>query len=433
MLYVLYGEFDMGTKKERKSAPEKQTEGIMTDRLEYFHRWSFWALSRLFSFVYLRPKFRLEVRNTDKKIPKPPFIMVSNHGTFFDPWLIGHLSPYPLSIMMNEEGFRAPKFVQWYLRNIGTFPKKKGKSDVGAMKHTLKTLKDGYPVLIFPEGQTTWDGKTQPVYRGIESIIKRSGLPLVMMRITGNFISKPWWSEGSRRGRVIVQREIIYPDQLENMSKEEIRETLIRYISNSDLENEEMRQEKFVGEPATLGINRFMWICPACKEEDHLKGEENTVACNHCGAVWNMDTHFNLSPANEKAVPIGNLLDWSEWHKGQVKKKISEMAATDTLTSNDGVHYCDVTDLGEYPTISVGRLELTRQTLTFTPSDGAVSPLELPVEKVDDFVFQMKTIFECRAEGKVYKFRFEDLSPMKWVYYFRYLNNYDEFEQRGYI
>lgn len=399
----------------------------------YFHRWSFWALSRLFCVVYLRPRFRLEVRNKDKKIPKRPFIMVSNHGTFFDPWLVGHLSRYPLSIMMNEEGFRAPKFIQWYLKNVGAFPKKKGESDVGAMKYTLKTLKEGYPVLIFPEGQTSWDGRTQPIYGGIESIIKRSKLPLVMMRITGNFISKPWWSECFRRGKVIIHRDILYPDALSQMKKEEIRDTLIRFISNSDLENDEMTQVAFEGAPATQGINRFMWMCPACLIEDHIKGEGDTVSCTACGAVWKLDTHFRFHPANDKAVAIGNLVDWSQWHKSKVKEKLASAGPDEILTANDGVHYCDVTDLGEYPTISVGRLELTKQNLTFTPSDGAVRPFVLPVEKVNDYVFQMKTIFECRSEGNVYKFRFEDDSPMKWVFYFRYLNNFAECEERGYI
>jgi 1-acyl-sn-glycerol-3-phosphate acyltransferase len=406
---------------------------MMKKRLIYFRRWFFWALSRLFSFVYLRPRFRLEVRDTDKRIPQRPFIMVSNHGTFFDPWLIGHLSPYPLSIMMNEEGFKASPFTQWYLRNIGTFPKKKGESDVGAMKYTLKTLKEGYPVLIFPEGQTTWDGNTQPIYGGIESIIKRSRLPLVMMRITGNFISKPWWSEAFRQGKVIVHREILYPDRLAQMSKDEIRDTLISYISNSDLEDETMNQTAFDGPPATAGINRFVWMCPACEEEDHLKGEGDQVICTRCNATWNMDTHFRFTPSNEQATSMGNLLDWANWHKERVKEKISRTTGNECLTSNEQVHYCDVTDHGEYPTISVGALSLTRNKLSFVPSDDAIAPFELPVEKINDYVFQMKTIFECRSEGKVYKFRFENDSPMKWVYYFRYLNNYAECEERGYI
>ena len=405
----------------------------MKKALTYFHRWSFWALSRLFCFVYLRPKFKLEVRNRDQKIPKRPFIMVSNHGTFFDPWLIGHLSRYPLSIMMNEEGFRAPKFVQWYLRNVGAFPKKKGGSDVGAMKYTLKTLKEGYPVLIFPEGQTTWNGKTQPVFSGIESIIKRSKRPLVMMRITGNFLSKPWWSESFRQGKVIVRRQILSSEQLASMTKEEIRDAVIQYISNSDLDDPEMRQTEFKGEPATVGINRFMWMCRACGAEDHIKGEGTQVSCTECGATWRLDNHFELHPDNDRAVSVGHLLAWSEWHKTQVQKKVADAGESDTIAANDGVHYCDVTDTGEYPTISVGRLALTRQQFSFTPADSAIEPLCFEVSEVNDYVFQMKTIFECRVKGKVYKFRFEDDSPMKWVYYFRYLNNYKDCEERGYI
>lgn len=405
----------------------------MKRTLRYLYRWWFWALSRVFCFVYLRPKFNVEVRNSDQKIPRRPFIMVSNHGTFFDPWLIGHLSRYPLSIMMNEEGFKASKFVQWYLRNVGAFPKKKGESDIKAMKYTLKTLKEGYPVLIFPEGQTTWDGQTQPIFGGIESIIKRSKLPLVMMRISGNFISKPWWSESFRKGKVTIHRNILSPAQLKEMSKTEIRDTIIQFIANDDLNNEELIKTEFVGEPATIGVNRFMWMCPSCKKEDHIKGETNKVLCTACGAEWDVDTHFRFFPTTDNAVEIGNLHDWSQWHKSQVKEKIATCGGDELLTANDGVHYCDVTDLGEYPTIATGRLTLSSKMLTFTPDNRKNEQLALPVEKINDYVFQMKTIFECRLDGKVYKFRFEDSSPMKWVYYFRYLNEYSEYENRGYI
>lgn len=405
----------------------------MKKKLQYFYRWWFWALSRLFCFVYLRPKFKIEIRDNDQKIPKRPFVMVSNHGTFFDPWIIGHLSPYPLSIMMNEEGFKASKFVQWYLHNVGAFPKKKGESDIKAMKHTLKSLKEGYPVLIFPEGQTSWDGQTQPIFGGIESIIKRSKLPLVMMRISGNFISKPWWSEQFRRGKVIIHRKIIYPSQLKDMSKIEIRDAIIAYISNSDLENEELKQVNFIGEPATIGINRFMWMCPSCKKEDYIKGEADTVSCTSCGAQWKLDNHFNFSPINDIAAPIGTLQDWSLWHKEQVKARIEASGEEEILTSNEHVHYCEVTDLGQYPTIATGKLTLTKRNLVFVPDDGSSNQLAFPVDKINDYVFQMKTIFECRLEGKVHKFRFEDDSPMKWVFYFRYLNAYSQCEVRGYI
>lgn len=404
----------------------------MKKSLVYLRRWWFWAISRLFSWVYLRPKFKLDVRDSDKKLPRRPFVMVCNHATFFDPWLCGHLSRYPLSIMMNEEGFHNTRFVQWYLKHIGAFPKKKGESDVRAMKYTLSTLKEGYPVLIFPEGQTTWDGETQPVFKGIESIIQRVKLPLVMMRIAGNFISKPWWAETYRQGKVTISRRIVPAEDIQGMSKEAIRQMVIDYIHNNDFTNDEIMNATWTGPPATEGLTRFLWLCRQCGAEGTLDTTEDGVACASCHAEWAMDNRFHFTPRNE-APDVGTLYDYARWHKQQVKSRIAAAGAEDVLIHDTGVHHVDVTDLGEYPTQAVGTLTLTKQWLRFTPEGDGAGELALPVTDINDYVFQLKTIFECRCNQEVYKFRFEPGSPMKWVYYFRYLNNYEECERRGYI
>ena len=98
----------------------------MKKKLLYLYRFCFWAISRIFVFAYIRPKFNVVDDKNSDPIPKPPFIMVSNHATFFDPWIVGHYSKYPISIMNNEDAFHSPWVIRWYLKNIVTFPKKKG-------------------------------------------------------------------------------------------------------------------------------------------------------------------------------------------------------------------------------------------------------------------------------------------------------------------
>ena len=404
----------------------------MKKTLRYIYRWSFWQISRAFCYLYLRPKFGFRLRTRGFVMPKRPFLIVANHGTFFDPWLVGHLVRHPLSIMMNEEGFRASKFTQWYLRSIGTYPKKKGESDVRAMRTTLQTLKDGYPVLIFPEGQTTWDGETQPIYGGIESIAKRIKLPLVMCRLNGNFLSRPWWGEAYRKGRVEAHLKMLTVDEIAALSKDELRAEIIAYLHNNDVKHPDNLAVPFAGPPCLQGLTRFVWICPACRAEDRLSVSDTEVFCEACQARWTMDTHFRFAPVGPTEATIGDLHDWSSMHKEQVRAWIDAAETNAVLTESRGAHQCTVTDTGEYPTLAVGTLRLTPERLTFSPDDGG-EPLAFAVSDIKDYVFQRKTIFEFRAQGEVYKFHFETGSPMKWVYYFRYLNQWHEYEQRGWI
>ena len=398
----------------------------------YIVRYIFWTLSRIFVYVYIRPKFNIADDTNYDPVPKPPFIMISNHATFFDPWIVGHHSNRPIAIMNNEDAFHAPWVIRWYLKNIGTFPKKKGGADYKAMKTTLKRLKLGYPVLIFPEGQTTWDGATQPIYSGIEKIAKKSKVPLVMINVKGNFSSKPWWADTYRKGKVRVTCKVLSKKQIASLSEQEILEAIIHHVTNNDLFDEEMLNTEFTGERLACGLQRFVWICKHCQSEDTLDTKDNTISCSHCKSSWTIDSHFRLTPTEPNTTAIGNLYEWATWHKEQVRKKIATADSKDMLATNNGVLYSDINLNGQFTTIAEGTLALSKESLTFDAAEKEKS-FALEVKDITDYVYQRKDVFECRHNNKSYRFRLIHHSPMKWVYYLRYLKGYEEFEKRGYI
>lgn len=404
----------------------------MKEIKNYIVRWIFWTISRIFVFVYIRPKFNIVDDKSPDPIPKPPFIMVSNHATFFDPWIVGHYTGHPISIMNNEDAFNTPWVIRWYLKGIGTFPKKKGGADYKAMKTTLKRLNLGYPVLIFPEGQTAWDGQTQPIYAGIEKIVKKSGVPLIMMNVKGNFSSKPWWADTFRKGKVRVTRKVISKEQAALMSEKEILEAIIHHITNNDIYDEEMLKTEFTGERLACGLQRFVWICKNCQSEDTLGTSKNTISCSLCDSSWTIDSHFRFTPTDQKTATIGNLYEWATWHKERVIEKVNKAHHDETITRNSSVLYSDINLNGQFTTIAEGTLALSKESLYFDAAEKEKS-FSLKVKDITDYVYQRKDVFECRCTNQSYRFRFVNHSPMKWIYYLRYLKGYDEFEKRGYI
>lgn len=403
----------------------------MKNRLTYLWRYFYWALSRIFVYTYIRPKFNVVVEKNSDPIPKPPFIMVSNHGTFFDPWIVGHFSKYPVSIMNNEDAFHAPWIIRWYLKNIGTFPKKKGAHDYKAMKTTLKRINLGYPVLIFPEGQTTWDGSTQVIFSGIEKIIKRSKASLVMFNLKGNFLSKPWWAKTFRKGKVRVNRKVLSKDQVQSLSEQEILEAILTHIKTNDILDEQNLSTEFKGEELATGLERFPWLCRHCQTEDTLVTSGDTITCSQCHKSWTIDTHCRITPALENTTPINNLHEWIAWHKVKVIERIKGASDDLILTQNRQVSYCTITYTGQFETIAEGALALTKESLTFKTKSKEKS-FVLPVKEITDYVYQRKDVFECRCSDISYKFRLTGHSPMKWVFYLRYLKGYEKFEEQGY-
>jgi 1-acyl-sn-glycerol-3-phosphate acyltransferase len=393
------------------------------------HRQLFWqALSRPFVHFLVRRNYTFRLTDQSDRFPKPPFVAVANHGTFFDPWLVGVYSNTPLVYMVNDDGFRGKSMSAWYLRNMGAIPKKKGASDFKAMKAALSTLNDKYPVFIFPEGQTTWDGQTQPLYKGLEKIVKKVQCPLVMIKFQGNFLARPWWAKTIRKGQILITLKIIPSEQINNMSSDEVFDTIKSYITHNDIKDPQNLIQQFSGYDLAEGLELFVWICKNCKCEDTLKMSGNSITCTHCNTSWTIDANCRFTPINpSKQENAGDLWDWSQFHKQEVINKIGTHPAT--LTKNENVTLWLEDEQGIFQQKFTGILELSPEHLKFT-SDSTTQQWD--ISQIKEYVIQKKDIFECRDEKNSYRFTFNGKSPMKWVYYFRYLNNFQKCEEQGF-
>lgn len=398
-------------------------------KLLYAYRTFWWALSRLFVFVYLKPRYHFNLLKGMPKFTRGPAIVIGNHGTFFDPWLIGGYSPYPFAYMVNDEGFRRKGISATYLRSIGAFPKKKGTTDFRAMKTTLNLLSQGYYVCIFPEGQTSWDGETQPIYKGIEKLAKRAKCPLYLIHFTGNFLTKPWWADTIRNGRILISIKKIPADQLEKMTDDEVFKTIRSSIYQNDIKDRSNADVPFSGTRLAEGLERFVWICMHCGNEDTLVMKENVISCDKCKKSWSIDAHCRLHACTPETATFDDLKDWADRHRTIVLDKIRLASSEERLTISDAVTLQKENNARLFDTVSTGTLTLTQKTLSFT-SDTTHELWKL--DKIRDCVIQQKDLVEFRHENTYIRFLFTHHSPMKWIYYIRYLQGYEEHETRGY-
>ncbi len=400
------------------------------NRWLYIYRWIMWnLLTHPFIHIYLKPSFRFFKTKESDSFPKPPFIVVCNHGTFFDPWIIGLYSHYPFGFMTNDDGFRGKGISQWYLKSIGAYPKKKGASDFKAMKKTMDLMRSNYPVCIFPEGQTTWDGETQLMYPGIEKIIRKTGVSVVTIRIQGNFLSKPWWALTKRKGRVAVTIKVTDKADVAKLSTEEIFALLKNGIYQNDIKDPWNKTQKFSGTQLACGLERFVWICTECGAEDQLTTNDNRITCSACGKIWEIDAYCQLTSETPYRPEIKDLKDWSEMHKSILRDKCT--GGKPFTTATNAVALTCENEQGKFETIhGNGVLELNQNELRYITSGQRVS---WSLKEITDYVVQKKDLFEFGISGKTYRVEFRGHSPMKWVMYLRYLNNYAECEKNGHL
>lgn len=148
----------------------------------------YWFGYYLFRFVSLFYFPRTIVGR--ENLPKDTnFIVASNHISNLDPFIVGISAKRRFSYMAKEELFEN-KIGGFILKSLYAYPIKRFAADAGALRITLKRLKKGETVVLFPEG--TRIEKNKNIEAGIGFIAVKSGLPVIPVHLEGtNMVLRP--------------------------------------------------------------------------------------------------------------------------------------------------------------------------------------------------------------------------------------------------
>lgn len=120
-----------------------------------------------------------------------PVILVANHESLFDPWLLALATPRPVRYMAKAELWRF-RLVGAAMNAFGAFPVERGTGDRVAMSRAAELLRDGEVLGMFPQG-TSKRRAERPFHRGAARLALATGAPLVPVTIVGSRgIPRPW-------------------------------------------------------------------------------------------------------------------------------------------------------------------------------------------------------------------------------------------------
>ena len=142
--------------------------------------------------IYLTGILAYGVRYSGREnIPKTgPVLVVSNHQSHFDPPLIGAGCWRRMNYLARETLFRfAP--LGWLIRSLDAIPIDRDGLGLNGIKESLRRLKRGEMVLIFPEGTRTRDGEIAPFRPGFTVLAARSKAWILPVAIEGAFDAWP--------------------------------------------------------------------------------------------------------------------------------------------------------------------------------------------------------------------------------------------------
>lgn len=143
-----------------------------------------YALGHLFFSLYFKLFFRWSFRGLENVPAEGPFIICSNHTSWFDPPLVGCMLPRKNKVffMAKEELFDII-ILGKIIRKMGAFPVKRDEADRKAITFALKVLQEGNILALFPEGTRSKDGSIGEPFQGPAMIALKSKKPVLPVAI----------------------------------------------------------------------------------------------------------------------------------------------------------------------------------------------------------------------------------------------------------
>jgi len=151
-----------------------------------------------------------------------PVLIVSNHQSHLDPILVGIGCRRRINYVARESLFRFAPF-GWFIRSVGAFPIDREGVGLSGIKESLKRLKQGEMVLIFPEGTRTPDGHIAAFRPGFTALAVRAQASILPVGIDGAFQAWPRTRRFPRPGRIRVHfGRPIAPEQFAGRNEREL-------------------------------------------------------------------------------------------------------------------------------------------------------------------------------------------------------------------
>ncbi len=149
-----------------------------------------WVVTRVLAVVL----FGIRVENRGYVPAEGGALVLSNHQSNFDPVLVGLACDRRLNFLARQTLFEINGLRQ-LITALDAIPIDREGTGLAGLKETLRRLKRGEMVLIFPEGTRTRDGAVAPLKPGFRALARRAGVPLVPLAIEGAYAA---WPRGQR-------------------------------------------------------------------------------------------------------------------------------------------------------------------------------------------------------------------------------------------
>lgn len=239
-----------------------------------------------------------------KDYRKGSYIVVSNHASRLDYIYTGcAFLPHRLNYVAGyNEFFRS--HLAFVFRMLQVVPKKNFTPDIYTIKEMHRIIDGGGKVIIFPEGMSSIGGGNQPCAIGSGKMLKHFGVPVLVTKISGGYLTNTKYCLDERHGRVdVVIDKLFTPEELAKMTEDEVEEKLHAAIRNDDYAWNKGARVKFDGKGRmAYNMHHLLYWCPKCGAEFAMRGEGDTIKCRRCGNGAKVNAYYDFIPFDDECV-----------------------------------------------------------------------------------------------------------------------------------
>ncbi len=163
---------------------------------------SYWLGHRLFR-EFARGLFDYRVVGAEKLRFSGPAIIACNHISFLDPPLVSIAFDEMVYSFARKTLFDNP-ILGAVLRSWEVQGVDRDKPDAASLKATIRLLREGKKVLMFPEGTRSYDGVPKSAEAGVGLFIAKSRAPVVPVRLFGSYEAYPREAKTLRPSKITL-------------------------------------------------------------------------------------------------------------------------------------------------------------------------------------------------------------------------------------
>lgn len=363
-------------------------------------------------FFNIRKNMPVEV----KKL-KSPYLLLSNHIGFWDPFLAGFFLPNYTHFVSSDAAFRNP-FFKFFLTRLGTIPKKKNMRDSQVIRNIVTVIKQGENVGLFPEAVRNWAGSSFYIDPSIVKLIKLLKVPVIVSVFKGMNLFNPRWSPKLRKTKVVVDYHLLLTaHDIKNLSEDEIYAKLASTLKHDEVEYQRNHMNIIRSEKRAEYISYTLYVCPECEAIDSFYCKGNDFHCTKCKYSIHIDKYGFFSNNEEGKLYFHNIRDWYSWEEKWLLKYISNLVKSNhkgiIFSDCDSKIYHSVNEKSEYLGEADVKLFIDKIELDFKDKS---KNLELNFDDLKTINPQVSEILEIYYKNEAYRIvgKEKGVSALKW-------------------